>query len=129
MIKIEFDYNQRITIIQANLEDTFKNVISKYIQKTSLDPNRIIFLSNGTVIKPEETVSNQANQIEKEDKIMKLIVLLVEKTNIEDSIVQSKDIICPECHLPCRIKIDNFKIHLFGCQTKIYFWSKYYFSI
>jgi len=117
MIKIEFDYNQRITIIQANLEDTFKNVISKYIQKTSLDPNRIIFLSNGTLIKPEETVSNQANQIEKEDKIMKLIVLLVERTNIEDSVVQSKDIICPECHLPCRIKIDNFKIHLFGCQN------------
>ena len=117
MIQIKFNYNQQITIIQANLEDTFKNVISKYIQKTSFDPNRLIFLSNGNLIKPEDTVANQANPIEKKDKMMQLIVLLVEKTNLIENVVQSKDIICPTCRLPCLIKIENFKITLFNCQN------------
>ena len=47
MAQIEFNYNQNLTIIQANLNDKFKDVINKYLQKSSLDSNKVFFLANG----------------------------------------------------------------------------------
>ena len=53
MIQIEFDYNQHYVTIQANLNDKFKDVIDKYIQKSLLDPSSLYFLANGKQINPE----------------------------------------------------------------------------
>ena len=38
MTEIEFDFNQKIIVIQANLDDSFQDVIKKYIQKAEVDP-------------------------------------------------------------------------------------------
>ena len=46
MVQIEFDFNQRLTIIQANLDNPFKEVIKLYIQKTVLNPEQVCFLTN-----------------------------------------------------------------------------------
>ena len=42
-MEIEFNYNQIITVIQANLIDKFKDVINKYTQKALLDPDNLCF--------------------------------------------------------------------------------------
>ena len=54
MIQIEFDYNQIKTVIQANLTDTFQDVINKYTQKALLDPKTLYFLANGKFIDPKK---------------------------------------------------------------------------
>ena len=54
MIQIEFDYNQIKTVIQANLTDTFQDVINKYTQKALLDPKTLCFLANGKVLDPKK---------------------------------------------------------------------------
>ena len=36
MVEIEFNFNQTITIIQANLDDLFGDVIFKFMQKSFL---------------------------------------------------------------------------------------------
>ena len=46
-MNIEFNYKQKPTIIQGNLNDLFEEIIQKYITKTNLDINDIYFLSNG----------------------------------------------------------------------------------
>ena len=40
MVQIEFDNNQIITVIQANLQDLFKDVLSKYLAKHYFHPNQ-----------------------------------------------------------------------------------------
>ena len=119
MAQIEFNYNQNLTIIQANLNDKFKDVINKYIQKTSLAPNKVFFLANGKQINTEETVENIMNDINKENKHLKVLVQIIEDENNKTKIIeQSKEIICPICNEPCRFKFDDYKLQLFDCINK-----------
>ena len=113
MTEIEFDFNQKIIVIQANLGDSFQQVIKNYIIKTSLDPTTIYFFANGAKIDETKTVESQMNEVNKKNNKMKVLVHSIEKSN--DVFIQSKEIICPECLNPCRIKIKNSKIKLYDC--------------
>ena len=110
MIQIELDYNQQITVIQAKLDEPFKFAIDKYLQKILLEPNNVFFIVNGRQIKPEDKIENQIYQSNKEYKKLKILVQLIKRTTILEKFAKSKDIICPECKEPCRIKTENFKI-------------------
>ena len=43
------------------------------------------------------------------------IDLLISTPNKEGVFVKSKEIICPKCYEPCKIKIENYKIKLYDC--------------
>ena len=49
------------------------------------------------------------------NKIMKILVYIKDSENKEQVIAKSKEIICPTCYKPCRIKIENYKIKLYDC--------------
>ena len=115
MLEIEFDYNQQITVIQAKQEELFKNVIDKYLQKSSLSPNDVFFITNDTQINPEDKIENKINQMNIRNKKLKILVQLIERTIISQEFVNSKDIICPKCQESCRIKTEDFHISLFSC--------------
>ena len=68
MVQIEFDNNQMITVIQANLGDLFKDVINKYLGKTLISPDIVSFVANGCIINPNLTVEKQMNNFDKENK-------------------------------------------------------------
>ena len=114
MVQIEFDNNQMITIIQANLGDLFKDVINKYLAKSLIAPENVSFFANGSIINPNLTVEKQMNNLDKDNKTMKVIVFVM-KEDENKAIIKSKEIICPECHEPCRIKLENYKIKLYDC--------------
>ena len=115
MIEVEFDNSQQITVIQTKLNEPFKNVINKYLQVSSLDSNNVFFIADGRQINPEEKVLNQINSINKESKKMRILVLIMERSIIYQEYEKSKDIICPKCFEPCRIKFENFQIYLYDC--------------
>ena len=50
MAEIEFNYNQRITVIQAKLDEPFQNLITKFLQKSLLQPGSVYFLANGKLV-------------------------------------------------------------------------------
>ena len=68
MIEIDFNYRQQIIVIQANLNEIFKDIINKYLQKSLLDSNNIFFIANGKQLNPEEKIGEQINLIDKEKK-------------------------------------------------------------
>ena len=115
MAEIEFIYNQQCTIIQANLDEPLKNIINKYLQKSLLNENSVFFIANGKPINSEMTVESHMNQLNKENKKLKILVQLDEDAKEEQIFAKSKDIICPKCYEPCMIKTENYKISLFGC--------------
>ena len=110
MIQVEFYNRQEMTKIQSNLYDKFEDVINKYIQKTSVDPSYIYFVSNGRQIDPQITIENQ---IIKETRTLKVFVYQLKE---EKFFIESQDIICPICKELCRIKFDNFNIMLYDCN-------------
>ena len=97
MVQIEFDNNQMITKIQANLGDLFKDVINKYLAKSLISPENVSFFANGSIINPNLTVEKQMNNLDKDNKTMKVIVFVM-KEDDDKVVIKSKEIICPECH-------------------------------
>ena len=68
MVSIEFQFNQISTLIQANSEDHFKESIKRYLEKSSINPDSICFLSNGKNINPEQTIESQMSKLNKQNK-------------------------------------------------------------
>ena len=65
MVELIFIYNQVQTLILANLNDSFNDVIQKYANKAQLDINNVQFFSNGQKISNNEKVKNILNKTEK----------------------------------------------------------------
>ena len=51
------------------------------------------------------------NQIEINNKKMHILVISLNNNQNDNSIVESKEIICPKCYEQCRIKIDDYIIN------------------
>ena len=121
MVEIEFNYNQRITVIQAKLDEPFQNLINKFFQKSLLQPGAVYFLANGKQINnPQNKVESLMTDLNKQNKKMKVLVNEIEENEENNKykdqvIIKSKDIICPNCKEPCRIKMDNCKIKFYEC--------------
>ena len=120
MVDVVFDLNQAITVIQAKLDDPFQVVIDKFIQKTLIDPNSVYYIANAKPIDPQQTVESQMSDLNKQNKKLTILVNSIDKDDQdkEQVIIQSKDIICPECKEPCRYTIENYQIKLFDCCKK-----------
>ena len=125
MIDIEFDFSQLIPSIKANLKESFQTIINKYILKYLFEPDSLNFFINGKqIVNQQIEVENLMNNIEKENKKLKIEVKRKEKKHKEKEhnekkpeIVNSKDIICPRCKEPCRIEIKDYKIKFYECPN------------
>jgi hypothetical protein len=111
MITIEFNYNQIITVIQANLSDQFQIPLNEFAKKKLIQLNSVNFIANGLIINPENTVESHMSNLNKQDKKMSVLVDSAYISNKNQVIDQSKYIICPECKEPCRIKIEVYHIN------------------
>ena len=97
MITIEFNFNQRITIIQANLSDPFRIPLNQFFQNTQIPPNSVNFIANGLLITPGNTVESYMSFLNKKDQKISVLVDPAYISNKNQVIDQSKYIICPEC--------------------------------
>ena len=79
MIKIEFNYNQQIIEIQSNTNEIFQEAINKYLQKSLLDKESIMFLANGLLLKPEKTIESQMNSLNEKNNNIKVLVNKIDK--------------------------------------------------
>ena len=117
-VEVSFSWNQVVTIIQAKLGDSFQSVIDKFIQKTMISPNSTVYLADGKQIEPQNTVESYMSGPNKQDKKIPIMAVTVEDDEEQEKtpvIVQSKDIICPECKELCLFTIENCHIKLFNC--------------
>ena len=96
MVEIEFDLNQQILTVQANLNDIFQVAINSYIKKSLLDPESVFFLANGKQIEPNKTIESQMSNLNKASKKMKVLVQFIKKDSIVNVFIQSNEVICPE---------------------------------
>ena len=117
MVEIIFDYNSMQTVIQANLNDSFDNIIQKFITKTQLDLDNLHFLAKGKIINKNENIEKIMDE---SDKLNKRLIILVNSINNiinNTNIIKSNDIICPICKEICKYEIKKHKIKLYDCKN------------
>ena len=137
MVEIEFNYLQQILILQANLNETFRTMAEIYSSEAQLNLNDLGFLSNGQLIDIEEIINNIISNVERQLNRMSILVINMRSTrrtnnnninnnnrnnnNINNNInnnniIQSPEVICPICKEPCYLKVEDYKISLYGCK-------------
>ena len=119
MAEVIFNYEGINTIIQCNINDKIKDIISKFLAKIDKNEKNIqlYYLYNGNKINNELTFNEQANNFDKNRKKMNIIVTNNSQGKSDTRKVISKDIICPDCKENILINIENFKINLQGCKN------------
>ena len=120
MVEIEFIYKTNKATIQCQENEILKEIIKRYSIKIMKNVDKLFFLYNGIKINEEYSFKELANNLDKENRKMSILVNDIEsessENNNNNNIKKSKDIICPNCKGNIRIKFDNYKIKLYGCE-------------
>ena len=117
MVEVEFNYQQNIIKIQANINDRFQLIIEKYLNKINLDINNIYFLSNSKKISKDDILGNIMNESNKRNNKIIILVYSINTIIDERNMKKSDEIICPICKEICKYEIKNHKIKLYDCKN------------
>ena len=115
MVEIEFIYKDNKSIIQCQENEILKEIIKRYSAKIMKNVDKLFFLNNGFKIKEEYSFEELANNLDKKNRKMIILVndLVIETVGNDDNLKKSNEIICPNCKDNIRIKFENYKIKLY----------------
>ena len=97
MSKVIFDFEGREVIIQCKKDEKMKDICQRYVNKINKNINSLIFLYGGKQLNFILSFEEQANMIDKERNIMKVLVY-----KNEDNVY-----ICPKCGEKIKLNIKD----------------------
>ena len=119
MAEVIFKYKGTDTLIQCLIEDKLKDICQKFCIKTQNNINDVVFIYGGEIINFDLEFNQAANQIDK--KNLKMNVLVSDKnsynTNENINLIKSKDILFPKCGEICLIDFKDYKVILNNCKN------------
>jgi hypothetical protein len=119
MVEIEFIYNGNTTLFQANYSDQFKDIVQKLHLKLDFDINKVYYLYNGKTIENKNlTIFEIIKSIDKESNKMAIQIIDQEKVGENNLIVNSPQVICPQCKSIARMNINDYRIRIYDCINK-----------
>ena len=114
-MEVIFENIERKITIQSNLDEQMGDIIEKFEEKIQ-HKESLLYLYQGEKIKSEKKLEDIISQLDKQNKSMKILVQTIKKTNLNiNNFVKPKYIVCPECNEKARMKIEDYKIHIFDC--------------
>ena len=118
MVEVEFLYNGTIITIQGNYEQKINDIISNFLQKMQIEVNTVYFLYSGQKIDNKEIILNQIiNNVDRQRNKMNIQVHSINNLNNNDIIINSMQVICPECGENIMINSENYLIDLYDCPN------------
>ena len=115
-VKMKLLYEGAETTILCTSEENIKDILIKYGVKIGKDSNNLMFYYNGNLLEREKKYEDIVNNIDKERKEMNVIVYDINSIIKKNRIIKSKEIICPICKENIKIKIDDYRINMYGCK-------------
>ena len=115
MAQVKFNLNGTEAIIQCNKEDKMGFILDKFLIKTKKEKTDLYFLYNGSIVDSELKFEEQANEYDKKEGKMNILVNEKKGTNELEknkNIKDSEVIICPDCGENSEIKIDKYNISM-----------------
>lgn len=114
-----FTYNGKQTLIQCYTNEKFSKICESFINKIQLDKSKIYYyLYNGNILNKELSFESQINLEDKKENKMNIIVIdefKYDKKN--NNIIESEEIICPECKENILISIKDYRISMHNCNN------------
>ena len=118
MDTVTFIYKGQETFIQCINSEQMKIIFKRFINKVGVNINNIFFIYDGMKINEEITFNQLANENDKKEHKIKVLVYDMENANIKEIFNKAKDIICPKCNDDnIFININNYRIFLSGCKN------------
>ena len=115
-VTITFNYQGNEYIIEGNPQQKMKEFFKELSLKINKDINKIYFLYNSDCIDGEKNFCEQANDEDKRDKKMIVIV-----NDIDDSLLKTAldeiYFLCPICNEYINFNIKDYRINLYGCKN------------
>lgn len=121
MATVEFNYNGSITLILCPENESMEEICKKFATKIQANINNLIFLYSGIKINLKSTLYQIMNNIDKERKIVSIVVNQIytnTKSQMISSLVKSDIPICPECSETIKFDVINYNISLSECKNK-----------
>ena len=113
-----FIYKGKQIEIPCITNEKLSLICERFIIKLNLDISKnYYYLYGGNMIKKDLSLEEQANNEDKNEKRMNIIVYDEMKTIINNNIKEVKEIICPECKENILIKIEDYRISMFNCKN------------
>ena len=116
MTKVIFIFESKEITILCNLKEKMKDIFMKFSSKTQIDISKISFIYNGNKINENMELQQIINEEDKKRNIMNIFVNKIDK-DINENIIKSKEVICPECKESILINIKDYKINLNKCKN------------
>ena len=120
MTKVEFNFRGTTTAIPCSENDIMKDICKKFAIKVEIDINDVYFLYSGNNLNLNLTYAQVANSLDKERKIMSIVVNDINPSTIikdNSNIINSIYPICPQCKENILFEIKDYKINLYGCKN------------
>ena len=117
MAKIEFNFKDKITIIDCQENDMMDEVCKKFASKVEIDINNIYFLYLGKKLDFNKTFNQVVNNLDKTRKTMSVLVNEIISKKLNINIIESSFPICPLCCENSILEIKDYKINLQGCKN------------
>ena len=115
MIEIEFILNDQIKIVRCNENERLRDIYEKLDMKTHLNINSVNFLYNNDKINDKLSISQFINVKDRQKNKIKILVNLIKENQIGN--IKRKEILCPKCGKSINLKINDYKISLYGCKS------------
>ena len=115
MNKIIFNYENQDLEIQCKPEDQMKKIFQNFGQKIGVNFKDLFFNYNGNIINEDLKLEQIENSIDKERRIMNVLVYNKDQSKKKSNFQISKEIICPKCGDNTCLSIQNYKLSLSGC--------------
>lgn len=118
MAQIEFLYKGDKAIIQCQYKEKFKDILQKLILKLNINLDKVSFLYSGKMISNfDSTINTIIESIDKNNNKMTVQIVDIEKEE-NDLIINSPQIICPDCKEKAKINLTDYRIKIFDCINK-----------
>lgn len=118
MITVEFNYKTIITNILCSEKDKMSDVCQKFLTKTEITTNNLIYLYGDQIINLTLPISSFISNLDRERKVISIIV---NESSSDDQnnkhLIKSTVPICPKCYENIKLSINDYKINLFGCKN------------
>ena len=121
MAKVEFIYNGKIINVLCSESDKMEEICKKFAFKVdkSQNINKYNFLYSGTIINLQLTLGQIINSIDRQRKIISILVDDLNPPTIvkNPKIIKSAFPICPKCGESLKFELEDYKIKCSGCRN------------
>jgi len=113
-----FTYSGKQVVMPCATNERLSLICKRFITKLQLDISKnYYYLYGGNILNKELSFEEQANNEDKSEERMNIIVYDEMKTIINDNIKEAKEVLCPECKENALIKIEEYRISIYNCKN------------